>query len=221
MASFGDLNEDILISIFKFLEVVELFKYSIVCKRWNRVIGNSNLLWKRFIPKCDSFDLPFNKNPKVVAELIYRRSEKFEEEYWYPDACGELENRDSELRGMLLTKDPNADEYAGFKLFARLNPIYDLINGCKYSETDLDQNVCNKAGKEKPTSACFGFVKALWKEFNQENQSDIVAETLESEKDVWNKSYVIGARHFLYVSLTVYATFFSYNFLVCLHTLVN
>lgn len=221
MASFGDLNEDILISIFKFLEVAELFRYSIVCKRWNKVIGNSNLLWKRFIPKCDSFDLPFNKNPKVVVEMIYRRSEKLEEEYWYPDACGELENRDSELRGMLLTRDPNADEYAGFKLFARLNPIYDLINGCKYSESNVDQNVCNKTGKEEPTSACLGFVKVLWKEFNQENQSDIVVETLESEKDVWDKSYVTGAPHFLYVSLAVCVAFISYIFKVSLHTFVN
>ena len=208
MASFGDLNEDILIRIFKFLEVVELFRYSIVCKRWNRVIGNSNLLWRRFIPKCDSFNLPFDKNPKIVVEQIYRRSEKLEEEYWFPDACGELEDRDSELRGMLLKKDPNADEYAGFKLFARLNPIYDLINGCKYSEADVDQNVCNKAKRENPTSACLGFVKALWKEFNQENQSDNLVEMLESEKDVWDKSYVTGARHFLYVSSAVCFAFF-------------
>ena len=201
MTGFNNLNDDVLISIFCFFDPLELLKLSCVCKQWNNVINNCSLLWKIHLPRNQDYTLPHMSGPKELVKFLYKKSIKLGGEYWYQDPYQPLVQRDNLLRDLHLKYTPSAYNEAGFKLYARLDTTYDIVRGCKYKKTESREDLYNKASEIESCTEFLSFVKLLWKTFNRDHPWNTFVHNLETEVDVWKHSYLIGARHFFYVSM--------------------
>lgn len=123
-----DLHDDALIAIFQFFKLKELPTLLQVCKHWRDVIDSCNDVWRKFIPKCKGFTPPNAKTSKHALRKIRRKCFLIGEEMWYPDPDPQLVARNKMIRycdqwGFGIKKPKRT----GFKLYFRLNPVYDFV----------------------------------------------------------------------------------------------
>ncbi|XP_057295766.1 uncharacterized protein LOC130624210 [Hydractinia symbiolongicarpus] len=132
MTKITDLHSDALIEIFHFFKLQELPTLLQVCKHWRNIIDSCNDIWRKFIPKCKVFIPPILKTSKQTLQNIRQKSFLVGEEMWYPDTYPQLVTRNDLIRfcdhwgyGM------HRPDRTGFKMYTRLNPLYDFINDHK------------------------------------------------------------------------------------------
>ena len=130
MAVFNELNDYILIHIFKLLDLNELVKITFVCKKWYRIINKNKDIWKKFIPRSK---LDILHKVETLKELLMKYSTEIGREFWFPHPYEAFEKRNQYMRymmgmcGVLLKNDRCKN--SGFKLYNRLNSVYEFVVG--------------------------------------------------------------------------------------------
>ena len=76
MASFVDLDDDALINILKFFKPLELMQLLRVCKHRNSIISNCSQFWRKYIPQCQNYTLPYMENPKDLVKFFLQKIDK-------------------------------------------------------------------------------------------------------------------------------------------------
>ena len=203
MASFVDLDDDALISILKYFKPLELMQLSRVCKHWNNIISNCNQFWRKYIPQCQNYTLPYMENSKDLVKFFYRKSIELEGEYWCPDPYQPLVERANLLKDYHRRDPYRTQEDSEFELYARLNPIYDVIKG-HHDEKQVEEDFCNESNEIEPSAELLLFIKRMFETINRHHPWNTFLDVLDSEVELWEDSYQIGAAVFLDVSTKVY-----------------
>ena len=141
IANFNELNDYILIHIFKFFDLSELIKVTLVCKKWFSIITKNKDIWKSFIPKTKSNIL---HEVGTLKELLSRYSTKIKREFWFPHPYEAFEKRNQYMRYMMdicgvLLKSERCKK-SGFKLYElynRLNSVYECVVGNDEIENEI------------------------------------------------------------------------------------
>ena len=217
MAVFNELNDYILIHIFKLLDLNELVKITFVCKKWYRIINKNKDIWKKFIPRSK---LDILHKVETLKELLMKYSTKIGKEFWFPHPYKAFQKRNQYMTYLLYIHSilckSNLHKKCGFKLYQRLNLIYELIEGDEElenevllpeEEKDEKEYECYYTGfefedkqKENYTSELLNVVDFIWKKFNNEENSVF---TLTSAKKVWKYSKLVTCKEFVKVSFFV------------------
>ena len=226
MKTVDELNDEVLLHIFEFLSYYELFKASETCSRWNVIIIGASKLWKRFSRIWDLYDYD-HANPTDLIKQICKKSTQFHGEFWLKDPYNPLIERGNhiyDLEEIRYGWYKSGYQEAGLQLFARFNQKFDIINGnpnkgvlgtknsiadndeCN-EEEDNDDNEEDEEYEKPPRSDMFGFIRTLWRRFNNDhgyNRDDCY--DLKSEEDVWKQSLLMDGRAFTQVGF-IFITF--------------
>ena len=226
MKTVDELNDEVLLHIFEFLSYYELFKASETCSRWNVIIIGASKLWKRFSRIWDLYDYD-HVNPTDLIKQICKKSTQFHGEFWLKDPYNPLIERGNhiyDLEEIRYGWYKSGYQEAGLQLFARFNQKFDIINGnpnkgvlgtknsnadndeCN-EEEDNDDNEEDEEYEKPPRSDMFGFIRTLWRRFNNDhgyNRDDCYE--LKSEEDVWKQSLLMDGRAFTQVGF-IFITF--------------
>ena len=228
MKTIEELNDEVLLHIFKFLSYYELYKASETCSRWNIIILGASKLWKSFNKIWNLYDYEY-ANPTDLIKQICKKSTQFHGEYWLKDPYNPLIERGNhiyDLEEIRYGWYKSGYQEAGLQLFARFNQKFDIINdnpikgvlATKNSNTynngesnegeDSDDNVDEEDEdyEKPPQSEMFGFIRTLWRRFNNDhdyNQDDCY--DLKSEEDVWIHSSLMDGRTFTQVGFSFIA----------------
>ena len=196
MAVFNELNDYILIHIFKLLDLNELVKITFVCKKWYRIINKNKDIWKKFIPRSK---LDILHKVETLKELLMKYSTEIGREFWFPHPYKAFQKRNQYMTYLLYIHSilfkSNLHKKCGFKLYHRLNLIYELIEG----DEELENEVLLPE-EENYTSELLNVVDFIWKKFNNEENSVF---TLTSAKKVWKYSKLVTCKEFVKVSFFV------------------
>ena len=199
MAVFNELNDYILIHIFKLLDLNELVKITFVCKKWYRIINKNKDIWKKFIPRSK---LDILHKVETLKELLMKYSTKIGREFWFPHPYKAFQKRNQYMTYLLYIHNilykSNLHKKCGFKLYHRLNLIYELIEG-EYESYYTGFEFEDKQ-KENYTSELLNVVDFIWKKFNNEENSVFA---LTSAKKVWRYSKLVTCKEFVKVSFFV------------------
>ena len=228
MKTIEELNDEVLLHIFKFLSYYELYKASETCSRWNIIILGASKLWKSFNKIWNLYDYEY-VNPTDLIKQICKKSTQFHGEYWLKDPYNPLIERGNhiyDLEEIRYGWYKSGYQEAGLQLFARFNQKFDIINdnpikgvlATKNSNTynngesnegeDSDDNVDEEDEdyEKPPQSEMFGFIRTLWRRFNNDhdyNRDDCY--DLKSEEDVWIHSSLMDGRTFTQVGFSFIA----------------
>ena len=228
MKTIEELNDEVLLHIFKFLSYYELYKASETCSRWNIIILGASKLWKSFNKIWNLYDYEY-ANPTDLIKQICKKSTQFHGEYWLKDPYNPLIERGNhiyDLEEIRYGWYKSGYQEAGLQLFARFNQKFDIINdnpikgvlATKNSNTynngesnegeDSDDNVDEEDEdyEKPPQSEMFGFIRTLWRRFNNDhdyNRDDCY--DLKSEEDVWIHSSLMDGRTFTQVGFSFIA----------------
>ena len=138
MTILTNLNDDAFICIFNSLDVSDLIKCTLVCKRWYFIINKSKDIWRTFIPRHQWINLD---NIGCFAEMISAHLFKVKREFWLPDPYELFERRNQYMKALThlnyLIHDSDGYKRSVIRLYRRLNPVYDLI----YEEKDIKNEV--------------------------------------------------------------------------------
>lgn len=217
MAVFNELNDYILIHIFKLLDLNELVKITFVCKKWYRIINKNKDIWKKFILRSK---LDILHKVETLKELLMKYSTKIGKEFWFPHPYKAFQKRNQYMTYLLYIHSilckSNLHKKCGFKLYHRLNLIYELTEGDEElenevllpeEEKDEKEYECYYTGfefedkqKENYTSELLNVVDFIWKKFNNEENSVFA---LTSAKKVWRYSKLVTCKEFVKVSFFV------------------
>ena len=228
MKTIEELNDEVLLHIFKFLSYYELYKASETCSRWNIIILGASKLWKSFNKIWNLYDYEY-ANPTDLIKQICKKSTQFHGEYWLKDPYNPLIERGNhiyDLEEIRYGWYKSGYQEAGLQLFARFNQKFDIINdnpikgvlATKNSNTynngesnegeDSDDNVDEEDEdyEKPPRSEMFGFIRTLWRRFNNDhdyNRDDCY--DLKSEEDVWIHSSLMDGQTFTQVGFSFIA----------------
>ena len=214
MANFNELNDCILIHVFKFFDLSELLKITLVCKRWFFIINKNKDIWKSFIPQSKSNIL---HKAGTLKELLSKYPTKIKGEVWFPHPYEAFEKRNQYMKYMMsicgvLLKSEECKK-SGFKLYNRLNSVYEFVVGNDEIENELlipeEEEERDKKekyyypgcefddeGEEKYTCELINVIDFLWTKFNCEEKSSF---TLTSAKKVWKYSKLVTCKEFVKV----------------------
>ena len=214
MANFNELNDYILIHVFKFFDLSELLKITLVCKRWFFLINKNKDIWKSFIPQPKSNIL---HKDGTLKELLSKHPTKIKGEVWFPHPYEAFEKRNQYMKYMIsicgvLLKSEGCKK-SGFKLYNRLNSVYEFVVGNDEIENELlipeEEEERDKKekyyypgcefddeGEEKYTCELINVIDFLWTKFNFEEKSSF---TLTLAKKVWKYSKLVTCKEFLKV----------------------
>ena len=214
MANFNELNDYILIHVFKFFDLSELLKITLVCKRWFFIINKNKDIWKSFIPQSKSNIL---HKAGTLKELLSKYPTKIKGEVWFPHPYEAFEKRNQYMKYMMsicgvLLKSEECKK-SGFKLYNRLNSVYEFVVGNNEIENELlipeEEEERDKKekyyypgcefddeGEEKYTCELINVIDFLWTKFNCEEKSSF---TLTSAKKVWKYSKLVTCKEFVKV----------------------
>ena len=189
------LNDDVFISIFNSLDVSDLLKCVLVCKRWYFIINESKDIWRTFFPKYQWINLD---NIGCFAEMISAHLLRIKSEFWLPDPYELFERRNQYTKALThlnyLIHDSDGYKRSVIKLYRRLNPVYDLI----YEEKDNKNEVFLPGHKVKENCDLLDVLDFIWKKFDLDREAD-GHKYLPSVESLWKRSMLLDPKRFIAV----------------------
>ena len=145
--SFSTLPNEIILKIFGHLEINDVIRLNLVCKRWQS-LSSEDALWRKFVPKYPGVDLPKAKTQQEIFQKLWSDSVQIGKERWFPNPLPSLVKYNTSLQKYNEENIPGVVDkifsLSRCMLYLRLNPLYTFSTDGIKQEDPLMQEIVHQ-----------------------------------------------------------------------------